>query len=244
MIISHRGKKNGFPENTIPAFEKALKSGAQGIECDIRLTLDHQVVLSHEGKLDINDRKLKISKTPLKELNNVNRKEKLVTSNELFDYINQKKIPFFLEVKTKSAILVEEIATEIKDRNLWDYVHIMGFSIFIKNALAAQEKYPKLKVLPIVTNPFYSYVRRPKKSYGLFLGWIDQWHGSQWLFRKSLSKKRLIRLKNFYEKRGLKVMAGVINNDSGFEYFKQAGVEDIVTDNINGAVKYFKKAKD
>ena len=149
-----------------------------------------------------------------------------------------------MEVKTKSAILVEEIATEIKDRNLWDYVHIMGFSIFIKNALAAQEKYPKLKVLPIVTNPFYSYVRRPKKSYGLFLGWIDQWHGSQWLFRKSLSKKRLIRLKNFYEKRGLKVMAGVINNDSGFEYFKQAGVEDIVTDNINGAVKYFKKAKD
>lgn len=242
MIITHRGRYNGKRENTIAAFEEALKAGAEGVECDLRLTQDHMAVVSHDNKLVLDGQKFKISKTPLKTLINFqNKKHNLLTIDDLFDYINQKRVPFFFEVKTRSPILIETITKHTQDRKLWSYIHIMGFSLYIKNALHAQEKHSKLRVLPIVTNPFYSYIRKPKKSYGVFLGWIDQWHGSQWLFRKSLSKNRLMRLKKFYEKRGHKVMAGVINNGEGFEYFKNAGVNDIVTDNINGAVRYFKK---
>ena len=240
MIISHRGRYNGFLENTIPAFEAALKAGADAVECDLRLTLDKKVIVNHDKHIKLNGSRIKISKTPLKDLIKPRHEEKPLTIDDLFEYIRQKQVPFFLEVKNRSPMLVEAIAQKIKDKKLWDRVHIMGFSIFIKNALRAQERYEKLRVLPIITNPFYSYIRKPKKSYGVFVGWIDEWYGSGLLFRKLISTNRLIKLKSFYEKKGFKVMAGVINKDEGFKYFKQAGIVDIVTDNVKEAVDYFK----
>ena len=227
MIISHRGRPHGLIENTIPAFEAALKAGADAVEFDLRLTLDHKIVVNHDN----------VSKTHSKNLNSI------LNIDELFEYIKQKRVPFFLEVKNRSPILVEAIAQKIKDKKLWDRVHIMGFSIFIKNALHAQAKHEKLRVLPIINIPLYSYIRKPKKSYGVFVGWIDQWYGSGLLFRKLISTKRLTKLKNFYEGNGFKVMAGVINKKDGFEYFKKAGIEDIVTDNIKEAVNYFKEER-
>lgn len=240
MIISHRGHYNGLLENTIPAFEAALKGGADAVECDLRLTLDKKVIVNHDKHIKLNGSRIKISKTPLKHLVRLtNHEEKPLTIDDLFDYIIQKRVPFFLEVKNRSPILVEEIAKRIKDRKLWSQVHIMGFSLFIKNAILAQTQHEKLRVLPIVNFPLYSYIKKPKKSYGVFLGWIDEWYGSSLLFRKLISTGRLTKLKNFYEGKGLKVMAGVINKKSGFEYFKKAGIEDIVTDNIKEAVSYF-----
>ncbi len=264
-------------ENTIPAFEAALKAGADAVECDVRLTKDNQVVVCHDNNLSINGKRFKVSKTTLKDLRSLRNSLKdvipsvieespstasdekdsstrrsapsvgmtkdLLTINDLFNYINQKRVPFFLEVKNRSPILVEEIAKRIKDRKLWSQVHIMGFSIFIKNALRAQAKYEKLRVLPIINFPLYSYIKKPKKSYGVFVGWIDEWYGSGLLFRKLISTNRLKKLKSFYEKKGFKVMAGVINNNKGFNYFRQAGIVDIVTDNIKEAVMYFDKIR-
>lgn len=234
MIITHRGHYNGLQENTLRAFEATLKAGADAVECDLRLTLDDQVVVTHDNNLKVNGKHLKVSKTNLEDLG------KLLTIDELFDYINQKRVPFFLEVKNRSSILVKEITKRIEQKNLWSQVHIIGFSLFIKNALAAQTQYKKLRVLPIVNFPLYSYIKKPHKSYGIFLGWIDEWYGSQLLFRKLISTNRLIKLKKFYEDKGFKVMAGVINKKQGFEYFKKAGIEDVVTDNIDEAVRYFK----
>jgi glycerophosphoryl diester phosphodiesterase len=269
VIITHRGKhNNGLKENTIPSFEAALKAGAEAVECDLRLTLDKQIVVCHDNKLSINGKRFKVSKTTLQDLKNVSKdvipsiiEESLSTVpgakdpstrhfassvgmteiDELFDYIRQKRVPFFLEVKNRSSILVESIAQKIKDKKLWDRVHIIGFSIFIKNALRAQAKHEKLRVLPIINYPLYSYIKTPSKSYGVFIGWLDKWYGSEWIFKRSVSKNRLIKLKKFYEKNGFKVMAGVINKETGFKYFEQAGIVDIVTDNIKDAVRYFNK---
>lgn len=234
MIITHRGHYKNLQENTIAAFETALKAGADAVECDLRLTLDNQVVVYHDNHLALDEKQFKISQTPLKNL------IPILTIDNLFDYIGQKRVPFFLETKNKSPILVENIVKKISEKNLWEKVHIIGFSHLIKNALYAQAKYEKLRVLPIINLPLYSYIKIPSKSYGVFIGWIDKWYGSEWLFRKLMSVGRLIKLKEFYEKNGFKVMAGVINSASAFNYFEQAGIVDVVTDNIHDAVGYFK----
>lgn len=46
--IAHRGYKALFPENTLIAFEGALKSGADGIETDVHLSRDGEVVITHD----------------------------------------------------------------------------------------------------------------------------------------------------------------------------------------------------
>jgi glycerophosphoryl diester phosphodiesterase len=54
LILAHRGsqKINGFPENTIPAFQEALDLGAHGIELDIRLTADREIIVFHDSDLN------------------------------------------------------------------------------------------------------------------------------------------------------------------------------------------------
>lgn len=47
-IIAHRGDSTRAPENTIPAIEDALQSGADSIELDIRCTRDEVPVLFHD----------------------------------------------------------------------------------------------------------------------------------------------------------------------------------------------------
>jgi glycerophosphoryl diester phosphodiesterase len=47
-IQGHRGARGLFPENTIPAFLKALELGVTTIELDVVITKDKKVILSHE----------------------------------------------------------------------------------------------------------------------------------------------------------------------------------------------------
>ena len=46
-IVAHRGVTTQFPENTIPAFQKAIELGADAIELDVRLTRDKIPVIFH-----------------------------------------------------------------------------------------------------------------------------------------------------------------------------------------------------
>ncbi|MEX2403085.1 MAG: glycerophosphodiester phosphodiesterase family protein [Balneolales bacterium] len=46
--IGHRGATGLLPENTIPAFTKALDLGANGIELDVIISGDNEVVITHE----------------------------------------------------------------------------------------------------------------------------------------------------------------------------------------------------
>ena len=52
LIIAHRGDVTNAPENTIPAFKKALDLGADGIELDVRLTKDEKLVVFHDRRLE------------------------------------------------------------------------------------------------------------------------------------------------------------------------------------------------
>ena len=41
-----------YPEHTLPAYEEALRRGADGVECDVRLTADGVAVLWHDDSVD------------------------------------------------------------------------------------------------------------------------------------------------------------------------------------------------
>ena len=50
-IIAHRGGSKESTENTIEAFQRAIRIGADGIETDIRLTRDGVVVIYHDERI-------------------------------------------------------------------------------------------------------------------------------------------------------------------------------------------------
>lgn len=51
LIIGHRGASAHAPENTLAAFDQALRDGADGIEFDVRLARDGVPILFHDATL-------------------------------------------------------------------------------------------------------------------------------------------------------------------------------------------------
>ena len=49
---AHRGNVDGFPENTMPAFESAYEIGVDMIELDLRMTKDGEIVVIHDATVD------------------------------------------------------------------------------------------------------------------------------------------------------------------------------------------------
>ena len=52
FIWAHRGASGSAPENTLVAFKRAIDLGADGIELDIQLTKDDEIVVCHDEKID------------------------------------------------------------------------------------------------------------------------------------------------------------------------------------------------
>ena len=50
-VIAHRGCTRGFVENTLDAFAEAHRLGADGVELDVRLTVDGGLAVHHDAEI-------------------------------------------------------------------------------------------------------------------------------------------------------------------------------------------------
>ncbi len=85
-VFGHRGAMGYEVENTIPAFKKAVSMGA-GIETDVQLTKDNELICFHDPYIKIEEKYCPIKNFTLKELRAIkfedNRRIPLV--KEVFD---------------------------------------------------------------------------------------------------------------------------------------------------------------
>lgn len=97
-IWAHRGCSQMYPENTLTSFEKAMNvPGIAGIELDIQLTKDGELVVIHDEKVDrTTDGYGFVRDYTLKELKNFHihtgeaRAESIPTMREVFELITPK----------------------------------------------------------------------------------------------------------------------------------------------------------
>src|SRR3954465_3224326 len=52
MLVAHRGASSTVAEPPLAAYEAAIDSGADGLECDVRLTRDGHLVCVHDRRLN------------------------------------------------------------------------------------------------------------------------------------------------------------------------------------------------
>lgn len=105
--FAHRGVMALQPENTMSAFRLALDTGADGIETDVHLTKDGELVLIHDETLErtTNGSGL-VSSYTLDELRRFNagirssQQEVIPTLQELLELVRGDSIRLNLEVKT------------------------------------------------------------------------------------------------------------------------------------------------
>ncbi|MCC6094340.1 MAG: glycerophosphodiester phosphodiesterase, partial [Eubacterium sp.] len=72
-VWAHRGASGYAPENTLEAFQLAADIGADGVELDVQLTRDNQIVVCHDETIDrTSNRKGWVKDFTLEELKNMN----------------------------------------------------------------------------------------------------------------------------------------------------------------------------
>ena len=133
-IFAHRGYSHKYPEMTREAYLAAAEVGADGFECDVRLTRDLQVVCFHDANTErITGKSRKVSKLSLQEIQAMTE---VLTLNELLDISIDKKKDLLIETKhpVKTGGLIEKRviqalnARSAEIRNSEIDVTVMSFS--------------------------------------------------------------------------------------------------------------------
>ena len=69
QIFAHRGASGAAPENTLEAFDLAVRMGAHGVELDVHLTRDGELVVTHDETVErVSDGQGRVKDLTLKEL--------------------------------------------------------------------------------------------------------------------------------------------------------------------------------
>jgi glycerophosphoryl diester phosphodiesterase len=68
ITFAHRGARAVLPENTIPAFRRALDEGATGLESDAWRAGDGEVVLVHDAVVKVGLSRLRVEREPAERL--------------------------------------------------------------------------------------------------------------------------------------------------------------------------------
>ncbi|MDI1257520.1 MAG: glycerophosphodiester phosphodiesterase family protein [Flavobacterium sp.] len=137
MTIGHRGAKGHFPENTLLSFRKSLEMNADGIELDVHLSADNEIIVMHDHSIDrTTNGKGAVKDLSLAALKNfrIDVSESIPTLNEVFDLID-KKCLINIELKVATAAKpVTAIIEKYVAKKDWKYEHFI-VSSFDWNAL-------------------------------------------------------------------------------------------------------------
>ena len=108
-FCAHRGAMTTHPENTLPAFNQAILSGAQMIELDVQFSKDSALIIMHDGTVNrTTNGHGEVASLTLKEL-------KLLDAGSWMDSsFTGTRIPVLKEV------------FEIMPKNTWLNVHLKG----------------------------------------------------------------------------------------------------------------------
>lgn len=104
--FAHRGLHYGagFPENSLLAFAAALEAGA-GIECDLRLTADDEIVVFHDADAwRLYSSPLRIGRSTLEELGRLRVGEGPIPTFESLLHLVGGRVPLLLEVKVDGDV--------------------------------------------------------------------------------------------------------------------------------------------
>jgi glycerophosphoryl diester phosphodiesterase len=52
LVFGHRGSSYDLPEHTLGAYQRAITEGADGVECDVRLSRDGHLVCVHDRRVE------------------------------------------------------------------------------------------------------------------------------------------------------------------------------------------------
>jgi glycerophosphoryl diester phosphodiesterase len=166
QIFAHRGFSAIYPENTMKAFIEAEKAGADGLEVDVQLTRDGEVVVIHDEKVDRTTTGTGFVKDlTFKELRKFDasyknkrllRREPIPSFIELLEWLSQNNL--ICNVELKNGIfpytgMEEKVISLIRQYNLEDRIIISSFNHY--SIVYSYRLAPEIETAPLYSEGIY-----------------------------------------------------------------------------------------
>ena len=131
-IFAHRGASERAPENTLAAFDLARDMGADGVELDVQMTKDDELVVIHDERVDRTTNGTGwVKDFTLAELkafdasmgNEAYPNERIPTLGEVFDLLDDSQMLINIEIKDSRVLYpgIDERVLEMIDQRDWEY---------------------------------------------------------------------------------------------------------------------------
>lgn len=139
VLTAHRGCHTSVPENSLPAFKKAIELGYYAAECDVIRTSDGKWVITHDDKVSKHffgtgkisektyDEVRKLKYNFDKEFWNY-QDESIPSLEEYLDLFIGKSTRPEIEIKCKGLENLEDIVSAIEERGLTEQAIIISFN--------------------------------------------------------------------------------------------------------------------
>ncbi|MBS2970590.1 glycerophosphodiester phosphodiesterase [Metabacillus sp. KIGAM252] len=142
-IFAHRGCSGQYPENTMLAFRKAIEVGASGIELDVQMSKDGELVVIHDERIDrTTDRLGYVKDMTYKELRNADagswfhpsfHNERIPHLEEVLDLLLEDQSGMTLNIELKNDVfdypgLEEKVMLLAEDKKLASRIILSSFN--------------------------------------------------------------------------------------------------------------------
>ncbi len=173
-IFAHRGASGYAPENTIPAFLLAIQQESDGIELDVQLTKDGEIVVIHDEKINrVSNGRGYVKDYTWKELQQFSfhnrmpeyEQVKIPTLKEVLDCIKNTNLRVNIEFKT-SVFWYPEIEKKtmklVQDFSLEDRVLYSSFNHY--SIREVQRENPHAEVAYLYTDVYLQIEEYAKQT--------------------------------------------------------------------------------
>ena len=159
-IYAHRGSSIAHPELTMAAYKAAVDEGADGFECDVRITKDKQLVLWHDADMQrVAGNSARIADSTLKEIKS--HYQQAITLDELLILARDNNKELAIETKhpVPSGSAVEKGVMELlsQEKPVAD-IHVMSFSWLALENIRKID--PEQKTVALLHDTFSFAMRR------------------------------------------------------------------------------------
>ncbi len=159
LIIAHRGYSRVAPENTMPAYQRAVDAGADMIEADVNITRDGMLVMIHDYFLNrVADAAGNLFDYTYAELQDVDvgikfdpsfAGTRIPPTEELLQLAKRAGIMMCFEIKggepARGRIIAEKLMQLFEKYDAFDWVFISSY--FSEASARAKQIAPQLKVV-------------------------------------------------------------------------------------------------
>lgn len=235
QIFAHRGYSAAYAENTMSAFIGAENAGADGLELDVQLTKDGEVVVIHDEKVDRTTKGKGFVKDFLfKDLRKLNannkggKKEPIPSLIEVLEWMKSNEL--ICNIELKNGLLPyegmeEKVIQLVRKYDLIDRIIISSFNHY--SIVYSYQLAPEIETAPL----FYD---------GIYMPWIY----SQSIRAKGIHPKYSMIPDDVIQgtiENGIAVRPYTVNKDADMHRFFKLDCTAFITDDPVKALKIRKQ---